>query len=102
MLNLLEAHGLVCDIGHHITHCHYPIADVILTKCIFNHVVLKIRPIHLYKLSGNYRKRCIIVWILKGLYVPMSFLWRAMMIVPNTLLVSFSCVQDSEVTLENT
>ena len=57
MLNLLEAHGLVCDMDHHITHCHDPIADVILTKCIFNYVVLKIRPIHLYKLSRNYRKR---------------------------------------------
>ncbi|XP_060860377.1 uncharacterized protein LOC132937636 [Metopolophium dirhodum] len=43
MLNLLEAHGLVCNTNHHITHCHDPIADVILTKCVFDYVVAKIR-----------------------------------------------------------
>ncbi|XP_022163082.1 uncharacterized protein LOC111028659 [Myzus persicae] len=38
MLNLLETHELVCNINHNITHCHDPVADIILTKCIFNYV----------------------------------------------------------------
>ncbi|XP_060858581.1 uncharacterized protein LOC132935947 [Metopolophium dirhodum] len=57
MLNLLEAHGLVCNTNHHITHCHDPIADVILTKCVFDYVVTKIRPIYLYRLGRKYRKK---------------------------------------------
>ena len=48
MLGLSEAHDLACDINHKITHCHDPIADVILTKCLFNHIVAKIKPIKLY------------------------------------------------------
>ncbi|XP_060866547.1 uncharacterized protein LOC132942283 [Metopolophium dirhodum] len=51
MLNLIEAHGLVCNTNHHITHFHDPIADVILTKCVFDYVVAKIRPIYLYRLA---------------------------------------------------
>lgn len=50
MLNLLEAHGLMCDMDHRITHCHDPVADVILTKCIFNVIINRFKPIRLYNL----------------------------------------------------
>jgi len=56
MLGLSEAHELACDINHNITHCHDPVADVILTKCLFNYIVTKIKPIKLYKLAKKYKR----------------------------------------------
>ncbi|XP_022166854.1 uncharacterized protein LOC111031288 [Myzus persicae] len=57
MLNLLETYGLVCNIDHNITHCHDPVADIILTKCIFNYVVNEIRPIKLYRLCRREKRQ---------------------------------------------
>jgi len=57
MLNLLEAHGLICNKDHRITHTHDPVADVILTKCIFNYIVSKVRPFKLYKLCNKERRK---------------------------------------------
>ena len=56
MLGLSEAHNLACNINHKITHCHDPITDVILTKCLFNYIVTKIKPIKLYKLAKKYKR----------------------------------------------
>jgi len=56
MLNLLETHVLVCDIDHRIMHRHDPVADVVLTKCIFNYIVSRINPIALYRLCKKYKK----------------------------------------------
>jgi hypothetical protein len=57
MLNLLEAHGLICDTDHRITHCHDPVADVILTKCIFNKIVERMGYGKLYNMcKKNTRK----------------------------------------------
>lgn len=50
MLNLIETHNLICKINHDITHSHDPVADVIITKCIFNYIIKDIGPIQLYKL----------------------------------------------------
>ena len=57
MLGLLEAHDLACNIDHKITHCHDPIADVILTKCLFNYIVSKMKPVKLYKIAKKYRRQ---------------------------------------------
>jgi len=70
MLNLLETHVLLllflllllllllllCDLDHRIMHCHDPVADVILTKCIFNYIVSRIKPIVIYRLYKKYKK----------------------------------------------
>lgn len=50
MLNLMETHDLVCKTNHNITHSHDPVADVIITKCIFNYIIKKLGPIQLYKI----------------------------------------------------
>jgi hypothetical protein len=50
MLNLKEAHDLVCIKRHEISHCHDPVTDVDLTRCIFNIIVSDIKPIKLYKI----------------------------------------------------
>jgi hypothetical protein len=43
MLNLTETHNLVCkNIHPQMTIAHDPITDVIMTKCIFNHIFRKI------------------------------------------------------------
>jgi len=39
MLNLMETHDLICRINHNITHSHDPVADVIITKCLFNYII---------------------------------------------------------------
>jgi hypothetical protein len=43
ILSLKEMYNLICKIKH-ITYCHDPVTDVILTKCIFNYIVKKITP----------------------------------------------------------
>ncbi len=50
MLNLMETHDLICKTNHNITHSHDPIADVIITKCLFNYIIKDMGPIQLYKL----------------------------------------------------
>ena len=41
LLNLEEAHGMICSKKHRMTYAHDPKMDVMLTKCIFNFVVQK-------------------------------------------------------------
>jgi len=53
MLNLMETHDLVCTINHNITHSHDPIADLTITKCLFNHIIKNMGPIQLYKLCNS-------------------------------------------------
>lgn len=54
MLSLLEAHDQICKTKHDITYCHDPIADVILTRCLFNIIIKDMTPKKLYKLcKGN-------------------------------------------------
>jgi len=53
MLNLMETHDLICRIDHNVTHCHDPIADVILTKCMFNYIIKDMGPIQLYKICRS-------------------------------------------------
>lgn len=50
MLNLIETHGLICEKNHNITYNHDPIADNIITKCIFNNILKNMSPIQLQKL----------------------------------------------------
>jgi len=50
MLNLVETHDLICKINHNTTHGRDPIADVIITKCLFNFIIRDMGPIQLYKL----------------------------------------------------
>lgn len=55
MLNLMETHDLICKINHDITHSHDPVADVIITKCLFNYIIRDMGPIQLYKLCKTDR-----------------------------------------------
>lgn len=52
MLNLKETHDLICKEKHTITHCHDPVTDVILTKCIFKYIVKTMKPSNLYHICG--------------------------------------------------
>jgi len=51
ILNLEEAHGIICNQPHDITYCHDPITDVILTRCIFKYILMKI----VYRMCGFQR-----------------------------------------------
>jgi hypothetical protein len=44
ILSLREMHELIYKEQHEVTHCHDPVTDVILTKCIFNYIINRITP----------------------------------------------------------
>lgn len=54
MLNLSETHAAVCDKNHIISYCHDPVTDVILSKCIFNYIILKFPSRKFNKLCRSY------------------------------------------------
>lgn len=49
MLCLKEAHELIYKKEHKLTYCHDPITGVELTRCIFNNIVDRVKPIKMYK-----------------------------------------------------
>lgn len=52
MLNLKETHDLICKQSNQVTHCHVPIKEVILTKCIFGYIVTNFKSAQLYAICG--------------------------------------------------
>lgn len=54
MLNLSETHGAICNKDHIISYCHDPVTDVILSKCIFNYIILKFPSYKFDKLCRSY------------------------------------------------
>lgn len=38
LLNLMEAHSMVCNINHNSTYVHDPVTDVKMTKCIYHFI----------------------------------------------------------------
>ena len=44
LLNLREAHDLICDQQHDVTDAHNPCTDVIWTKCLFKYLMYALIP----------------------------------------------------------